>query len=286
MECQRKGASLLDGYMEDLATDRIYRLMIAQRVRHSNSVEILDDAACRFGTRRNYYELFDEQLERLMREGANTDDVPAAATLREAREISENDSRAEFNRHKNIFWKFPGELRDLKSKEHSMSTNGSNGANGNGTAMRMAVSISLIRTGAPIPWSGITRPYSYSDVLRLRGSIQIEYTLAPWCGAALELDAHGRLCSALAPSREIKPLKWCRPDESDYGSGCKWRRMETRGDVYPDQSLYPCDSARTSSSASIARCCAPTRLNRRRKEIRHVLLAPIVADRKRDSAAR
>ena len=29
-----RGASLLDGYMEDLATDRIYRLMIAQRVRH------------------------------------------------------------------------------------------------------------------------------------------------------------------------------------------------------------------------------------------------------------
>ncbi len=31
-----KGASLLDGYMEDLATDRIYRLMIAQRMAHSN----------------------------------------------------------------------------------------------------------------------------------------------------------------------------------------------------------------------------------------------------------
>jgi malate synthase len=29
-----KGASLLDGYMEDLATDRIYRLMIAQRLRY------------------------------------------------------------------------------------------------------------------------------------------------------------------------------------------------------------------------------------------------------------
>jgi malate synthase len=28
------GASLLDGYMEDLATDRIYRLMIAQRMKH------------------------------------------------------------------------------------------------------------------------------------------------------------------------------------------------------------------------------------------------------------
>ena len=49
-----KGASLLDGYMEDLATDRIYRLMIAQRMKHSNSVEILDESwRCRFGTRRN-----------------------------------------------------------------------------------------------------------------------------------------------------------------------------------------------------------------------------------------
>ena len=33
-----KGASLLDGFMEDLATDRIYRLMIAQRVRHKVKV--------------------------------------------------------------------------------------------------------------------------------------------------------------------------------------------------------------------------------------------------------
>ena len=33
-----KGASLLDGYMEDLATDRIYRLMIAQRVLHRDLV--------------------------------------------------------------------------------------------------------------------------------------------------------------------------------------------------------------------------------------------------------
>ena len=38
-----KGASLLDGYMEDLATDRIYRLMIAQRMRHSDEVGVSDD---------------------------------------------------------------------------------------------------------------------------------------------------------------------------------------------------------------------------------------------------
>jgi len=38
-----KGASLLDGYMEDLATDRIYRLMLAQRVRHAAAVPIAGD---------------------------------------------------------------------------------------------------------------------------------------------------------------------------------------------------------------------------------------------------
>ncbi len=40
-----KGASLLDGYMEDLATDRIYRLMIAQRMIHRDNVMIRDGDA-------------------------------------------------------------------------------------------------------------------------------------------------------------------------------------------------------------------------------------------------
>ena len=38
-----KGASLLDGYMEDLATDRIYRLMIAQRMKHRETLKITDE---------------------------------------------------------------------------------------------------------------------------------------------------------------------------------------------------------------------------------------------------
>ena len=37
-----KGASLLDGYMEDLATDRIYRLMIRQRVLHAAHVPVVN----------------------------------------------------------------------------------------------------------------------------------------------------------------------------------------------------------------------------------------------------
>ncbi|MDQ6929993.1 MAG: hypothetical protein M3126_04930, partial [Candidatus Eremiobacteraeota bacterium] len=52
------GASLLDGYMEDLATDRIYRLMIAQRILHG--MHTADQITA----------WFDEELERLGREYA------------------------------------------------------------------------------------------------------------------------------------------------------------------------------------------------------------------------
>jgi malate synthase len=94
-----RGASLLDGYMEDLATDRIYRLMIAQRVRHSNTVEILDDAGLPIRhTAELIHELFDEELERLLRETAKDGDPQLVATLREARRVSEEMiRRAEFN---------------------------------------------------------------------------------------------------------------------------------------------------------------------------------------------
>ncbi|MEQ1473056.1 MAG: hypothetical protein ABLQ96_04505, partial [Candidatus Acidiferrum sp.] len=84
-----KGASLLDGYMEDLATDRIYRLMIAQRKKHADVVEIVDEegkvvphtAAFIAG-------FFDEELERLLREMKNGD-AAGESRLREARKMSE-----------------------------------------------------------------------------------------------------------------------------------------------------------------------------------------------------
>jgi malate synthase len=85
-----KGASLLDGYMEDLATDRIYRLMIAQRMKHSEKVEVLGEAGLPIRhTPELIHELFDEELGRLLRENANSNDDQAAATLREARGSSE-----------------------------------------------------------------------------------------------------------------------------------------------------------------------------------------------------
>ena len=59
-----KGASLLDGYMEDLATDRIYRLMIAQRMRHRNRLGQLQMDH----TPESISKIFDEELDRILSE--------------------------------------------------------------------------------------------------------------------------------------------------------------------------------------------------------------------------
>lgn len=72
-----KGASLLDGYMEDLATDRIYRLMIAQRVRH------------RLHTAGEINQIFDEELDRILHE-LPPDTDQSIDKYRTARQISES----------------------------------------------------------------------------------------------------------------------------------------------------------------------------------------------------
>src|ERR1700726_1312473 len=97
-----RGASLLDGYMEDLATDRIYRLMIAQRMNHADTVDVLDENGQAIPhTPELIHELFDQELERLLQEGAKTSGEGAeeqAARLREARRLSEEMIiRGEFN---------------------------------------------------------------------------------------------------------------------------------------------------------------------------------------------
>jgi hypothetical protein len=66
----------------------------------------------------------------------------------------------------------------------SNGTNGNNGANGKGANGNVNGNgnghkhVPRTHWSSDPRWDGITRPYSYSDVLRLRGSIQIEYTLA------------------------------------------------------------------------------------------------------------
>jgi malate synthase len=85
-----RGASLLDGYMEDLATDRIYRLMIAQRLKHWDKIEILgENGRPVHHTEDLIHDVFDEELNRLLGESEKSGDGNAAKTLREARRISE-----------------------------------------------------------------------------------------------------------------------------------------------------------------------------------------------------
>jgi malate synthase len=84
------GASLLDGYMEDLATDRIYRLMIAQRVMHRDLVRVEDAQGNPVKHTPEFItQLFDEELERLLKELPVSSAPEEADRFRRAREISE-----------------------------------------------------------------------------------------------------------------------------------------------------------------------------------------------------
>src|SRR5436189_4656504 len=87
-----KGASLLDGYMEDLATDRIYRLMIAQRMRHYGNVAD-DTGEVVVHTPELISKIFDEELEKLLANPGR--DLGSPDTFREARRISEAMIKAE-----------------------------------------------------------------------------------------------------------------------------------------------------------------------------------------------
>jgi isocitrate lyase len=95
-------------------------------------------------------------------------------------------------------------------------------------------------------WSGITRSYSHNDVLRLRGSVQIEYTLARLGAERLWKMMHEEkfvaALGAITGNQAIEMVQAGLP--AIYGSG--WQVAadgNSAGDVYPDQSLYPCDSA-------------------------------------------
>ena len=83
-----KGASLLDGYMEDLATDRIYRLMITQRVHHKVEVPG-DDEKPVVHTPQLVTRVFDEELAKIQRDLPSEIDRKAAETLSEARRLAE-----------------------------------------------------------------------------------------------------------------------------------------------------------------------------------------------------
>lgn len=94
-------------------------------------------------------------------------------------------------------------------------------------------------------WKGVTRPYSAADVVRLRGSVQVEHTLAKlgaeklWKYVNTEpfINALGALTGNQAMQQAKARLK------AIYLSG--WQvagDANLSGEMYPDQSLYPANS--------------------------------------------
>ncbi|WP_374722745.1 isocitrate lyase [Peribacillus tepidiphilus] len=94
-------------------------------------------------------------------------------------------------------------------------------------------------------WKGITRPYSGEDVVRLRGSVQIEHTLARR-GAEklwnlLHTEDYINALGALTGNQAMQQVK--AGLKAIYLSG--WQvaaDANLSGHMYPDQSLYPANS--------------------------------------------
>ncbi len=94
-------------------------------------------------------------------------------------------------------------------------------------------------------WAGVKRPYSAEDVVRLRGSVSIEYSLARR-GAeklwhSLHTEAFVNALGALTGNQAMQQVK--AGLKAIYLSG--WQvaaDANTAGAMYPDQSLYPVDS--------------------------------------------
>lgn len=94
-------------------------------------------------------------------------------------------------------------------------------------------------------WEGIIRPYSAEDVVRLRGSVQIEHTLATR-GAnrlfkSLQEEEFVNALGALTGNQAVQQVK--AGLKAIYLSG--WQvaaDANLSGQMYPDQSLYPVNS--------------------------------------------
>ena len=94
-------------------------------------------------------------------------------------------------------------------------------------------------------WRGIERPYSGDDVARLRGSIQIEHTLARMGAERLWTLLHTEdrvsALGALTGNQAVQQVK--AGLKAIYLSG--WQvaaDANVAGEMYPDQSLYPANS--------------------------------------------
>ncbi len=94
-------------------------------------------------------------------------------------------------------------------------------------------------------WSGIERPYTAQDVDRLRGTIHIEHSLARHGAERLwqqmQSEPYVNALGAMTGNQAMQMVQ--AGLQAIYVSG--WQvagDANTAGQIYPDQSLYPCDS--------------------------------------------
>ena len=126
------------------------------------------------------------------------------------------------------------------------SMNGVNGsANGKSEAMPAARARAKQLFGSDERWSGIRRDYTWEEVEKLSGSLRIEYTLAEMGASRLWDLLHSRdyvhALGALSGNQAVQMVK--AGLNAIYLSG--WQvaaDANLAGQMYPDQSLYPCNS--------------------------------------------
>lgn len=94
-------------------------------------------------------------------------------------------------------------------------------------------------------WNGIIRPYTPEDVLRLRGSYKIDYTIAQLMAekfwSKLNSQEYVAGLGALTGNQAVQEVD--AGLEAIYLSG--WQvaaDANLSGEMYPDQSLYPSNS--------------------------------------------
>jgi isocitrate lyase len=133
------------------------------------------------------------------------------------------------------------------SEDYVVNGNGKYTTNGNGKQATNTYNASELERNwkGNLRWQGVARPYSAEEVIRLRGSIQIEYTLARLGAERLWNLLHAEpfvaALGALTGNQAVQQVK--AGLKAIYLSG--WQvaaDANLAGQMYPDQSLYPANS--------------------------------------------
>jgi len=130
-------------------------------------------------------------------------------------------------------------------------------------------------------WEGITRPYSAEDVIRLRGSIDIEHSLADRGSKKLwdlvNTENYVNTLGALTGNQAVQQVK--AGLKAIYLSG--WQvaaDANQAGEMYPDQSLYPVNSVPQVVKRINNALLRADQVEYSEGEVKNDYFAPIVAD--------